>query len=440
MKQTPKKTTKQIPVTGFTFIKKSGGISEFVLKSNGLRVLHLNRPQTGIITTNITYFVGSRDEARGETGVAHMLEHMLFKPTAYDAKRGNKEADAMLFDQETGCVVNANTWKDRTTYYFSYPKEYLARALRIEAERMTSLILTDKSLTPEQNNVLSEYDMYNGDPYFALGANMTSAAYVSHPYGHETIGHREDIQAYTASALERFYKHYYRPDNAILMVVGDVDETTALQEVKKQFTVIEKYTTVIPRLQVQEPKQEGIRRITIERPSETNVVSIGVKHAGFPSTDWFTASMLFEVLTSGPESILQRALVDTGIAVNVEGSLEPTKEENLAAITITLAGGKKHAEVEQKVLEILRALTSATVTPLLKNAKARALTDETFARDSSMRIVAELTEYASAGDWTLFNNALPLIDSITPKMVLESAAALFVERNMTIGYFIGTNI
>ena len=114
-----KTTTKKSVVPGFTHVKTVAGISEYVLKSNGLRVLYLNRPGTGVVTTNITYLVGARDEARGETGVAHMLEHMLFKPTVTDVKTG-KDSASMQFERDTGCVLNANTWKDRTTYYFSY--------------------------------------------------------------------------------------------------------------------------------------------------------------------------------------------------------------------------------------------------------------------------------------------------------------------------------
>lgn len=438
--QTKKKVAaKKISATvpGFTHIKSAAGIHEFVLKCNGLRVLYLNRPDTGIITTNITYFVGARDEARGETGVAHMLEHMLFKPTISDLKAGIDSA-AMKFERDTGCVLNANTWKDRTTYYFSYPKAHFEQALQIEAERMNDVVLTDKSLNPERNNVLSEHDMHDGDPYFALNVAMAGAAYHSHPYGHETIGHREDIERYSAQALERFYRLYYRPDNAVVMVIGDVDEKTALTAVKKHFSKLEKPQSAIPRFNIVEPKQEGLRRTTVERLSEMNLVGLGIKHAGFPSEDWYVTSALFEILTSGPESILHRAFVDTGIATSVEGGLEPSSEENIATINITLAEGHEHHEVEEQVLAVIGELTIAIITPLLKKIKAKMLTDELFARDSSLRVAQELTEYTSAGDWTLYTKTPELLESITPSKVLEAAKQHFNHKTMTIGYFIGT--
>lgn len=435
----PKKTTqKKAIVPGFTHVKTAAGISEYVLTSNGLRVLYLNRPQTGVVTTNITYLVGARDEARGETGLAHMLEHMLFKPTVTDIKAGRDSA-SMQFERDTGSVLNANTWKDRTTYFFRYPTEYFDKAVSIEAERMLGTIITDESLAPERSNVLSEFDMNNGDPYFALSVATYGTAYHSHPYGHETIGYREDIEQYTAAKLERFYRTYYRPDNAVLMVVGDIDLESALKVVKKHFSSVKKPDSVIPRHSIKEFKQEGLRRVEVRRPSETNIVAIGIKHAGFPSREWFITSTLLSVLTDGPESILHKALIDTGIATSVDGSLEPTSEENIGFLTVTLAQGQEHAKIEKKVLDLISTLTVAEVTPLFKKVKAKEITDELFARDSSHRITQDLTEYTAAGDWTMYTKTLALLETITVKEIM-AVRNLFLPEHMTIGYFIGTKL
>jgi len=433
---TVSKKAKQTTIPGYTHITTAGHVEEYLLKTNGLRVLYHHRPGTGVITTNITYLVGARDETRGETGAAHMLEHMLFKPTVHDVKNGIDSA-SMQFERDTGCVLNANTWKDRTTYFFSYPKQYLNRALQIEAERMNDVILTDESLAPERNNVLSEFDMNNGEPHFALAAAMVGVAYHSHPYGHETIGYREDIERYSAAILERFYRSYYRPDNAVMMVIGDVDRETALSAVKKHFGSILKPQTAIPRFHITEPKQEGIRRLVVERPSTMNLLSFGVKHASFPSTDWFNASILFSVLTDGPESILHKALIDTGLATSLDGTLEPTSEENLAMLTITLAHGQSHEKIEAKVRNLITTLDKKTLAPLVKKVKARTLTDELFARDSSLRIAAELTEYVSSGHWTCYADTPKLLETVTVENVLKAAETLFADNNMTMGYFIG---
>ena len=435
MSKKAKPTTNQI--TGYTFIKKAAGVEEYELKTNGLRVLYFSRPKTGVVTTNITYKVGARDEARGETGVAHMLEHMLFKPTKADVKKGIADGRAMKFERETGSVLNANTWKDRTTYYFSYPTKYYDEALAIEAERMTGVFLSDEVLKPEQGNVLSEFDMYNGDPSFALSTAMCTAAFQSHPYGHETIGFREDIEDYTADKLDRFYKNYYRPDNATMMVVGDIERNEALDKVRKYFKDIKNPATPIPRFSIREPKQEGLRRTRVCRESTTNILSLGFKYGSFPQKKWFTAVLMSEVLTSGPDSILDKLLIDTGKASAVSFFPEPLSETTLATINIYLAKDEEHSEIESLTLKAIKALRTKHISSLVSKTKEAILTSEIISRDSSQAIAAELTEYVSAGDWSVYADTIKIIDSITAKDVIDMIQESFVDENMTIGEFIG---
>jgi zinc protease len=432
-----KTTQSQKAVTGYDFRQRIGEIEEYELKTNGLRVLYLNRPDTGVITTNITYFVGARDEARGETGIAHMLEHMLFKPTSYDNKHRISEGSAMNFERKTGSILNANTWKDRTTYYFSYPKEYLHETLRIEADRMENVILTDKVLKPEQGNVLSEFDMYNGDPHFALEVEMRSTAYFSHPYGHETLGYREDIEDFTAEKLAWFYSNYYRPDNAVMMIVGDIDRATALKAIKKHFGSIKRPVTPIPRQVVREPKQEGVRRVAVSRPSNMNIVSIGFKQPGFPTKDWFVGSVMLNVLAGGPESILEKMLVDTGKVASISSNLEPTSEDNLATLTFDLAPGQEHDTIEALVLKRIQSLKHKDIDSLVTKAKAGMITNELFDRTDSLHIVHELTEYASANDLKAYTKTANILTSIKTTDVLQSLKTSFADNNITIGHFIG---
>ena len=424
-------------IPGFTYIKTVADIDEYVLKSNGLRVLYHYRPDTEVVTTNITYLVGAVDETLGKSGLAHMLEHMLFKPTVADKKAKITIGSVMKFEREVGCLLNANTWKDRTTYYFSYPTKYLETALNIEAQRMTGVILNQKELGPEQKNVLSEFDMYNGDPYFALTVQLVSTAFLSHPYGHETIGYREDIEDYTPQRLQQFYTDYYRPDNAVMMVIGDIDKKTALQAVKKQFTPVKNPATPIPRHHIREPKQEGIRRVTIERSSTTNILSIGFKHAGLGSAQWLTTSIMLDVLSCGPESVFQKLLVDTGKVASIDSSQEPTRDTNLAVIHFTLAPGQSHSEIEKTVLETIEKLSVADITKLVKKVKANMLTDELFSRTSSMQIAQELTEYVASGNWENYAKTPDLLKTITPKMVVDCLKTHFKPDNLTIGTFIG---
>jgi len=428
-------STKSIP--GFKFVQSVGDIKEFVLTKNGLRVLYQRRPDTGIVTTNITYLVGARDEICGDTGLAHMLEHMIFKPTTFDVA-AKRDSSSMTFERETGAVLNANTWKDRTTYYFSYPKEYFERVLQIEAERMVGVILTDKELAPEKMNVLSEFDMNNGDPHFALAVQMCRAAFNSHPYGHETIGFREDIEDYTAAQLERFYRHYYRPDNAILMVIGDVDENTALTSIKKHFENHTNPQTKIPRLRIREPKQEGERRVTVERPSTQNILSIGFKHPGFPTVGWFETAILIDVLTGSEEGILYKLLVDSGKASSVEAGIEPSSDESMGTINITLSKGNSHTAIESLVLKTIEALDTKSIANHVKKAKVKFVAEEKFTRDSSLKLAQELTEYVASGKWETIGKTIEILESITAATVLARAKECFNKQKLVIGTFIGT--
>lgn len=427
-------TAKRAPVPGFSVGPATNSIASFTLRSNGLTVLYAPRPGTGVVTTNLTYSVGSRDELPGETGLAHMLEHMLFKPTTFDRARKWSEARAMRFEKATGCILNANTSRDRTTYFFNYPQEHLDEALAIEAERMTGVILTDPTLRPEQGNVLNEYDMYNGDPYFALEVAMHGAAFLAHPYGHETIGHRADIEAYTAVKLERFYRDYYRPDNAVLQIIGDVSLTEALTAVQTHFAEITRPETPIPRRHITEPPQEGLRRTTIERPTNFELFSLGFKHAGFPNAEWWQAALLVDILTDGPESVLHRALVDTGLASSVSGGVEETPDPNLGTITVTLAEGVSQSTIEATVRQCVAELDRATVTARRKSVQASTYTDLLFAREGSLSTARLLTECIAGGDWSVYEALPELVLRVTTADIMQFKAQAFRDNNLTIGH------
>lgn len=429
------KTTKKTS-SSIVKVKKIGSITEYRIPANGLTILYSHRAGTGVITTDITYKAGSRDEEVGATGVAHMLEHMLFKPTKYDLKRKTDSA-AMLFEREVGCMLNATTWKDRTTYYFSYPKEHFERALKIEAERMRDVILTDKEFLPERTNVLSEYDMNAGDEEFLLAVPMVGTALHSHPYRHETIGFREDIEAYTIEKLQSFYTKYYAPNNATLIVVGDVNEDVMLNVVEKNFAKLKPSATLTARKHVVEPKQEGLRTVEVHKPSTTNMLALGVRHEGFPTIAWFETMVAFEIIAGGKDSILHKKLVDTAKASKVHGSIEPTYDVNIGILFITLVPAMTHAEMYTLVRECIDSLTIKDVSPYLKKVIAKSLTHEFTNRENSFGFVAELLEYVSAGAWEHFFETENILKRLTAKAVLSRIKLLFAENQLTVGKFIG---
>jgi zinc protease len=418
-------------------VKSINEISEFILTSNDLKVFYVHRPGSGVVTSDIVYFVGSRDENRGETGIAHMLEHMLFKPTLADLKR-KTDSGAMHFERETGVILNANTWKDRTSYYFSYPVEHFERALQIEAERMHGVVLCDKEFKPEQTNVLSEFDMYAGDEQFSLSVAMAGAAFESHTYGHETIGFRDDIASYTTEKLNAFYAKYYAPNNAALIIVGDVHEAEMKDKVVKHFSTLKKSVTLTPPLRLTEPKQEGPRTVVVKRPSATQVYALGVKHDAFPSQSWFETMAIFDMLAGGTDSVLGKALIDTGLAVNIQTSLEPTREGNLGVLFITLTPKSTHASMRIRLQKVISTLTVQAIAPYLKKTIAKALTGEFETRENSLGYTSELVEYVSAHAWEQFFDSEKILRSITPALVKKRMDILFNEDNTTIGHFIGT--
>lgn len=418
-------------------IKKKGIIVEYRLASNGLTVLFVRKPNTGVITSDIVYKVGARDEAHGTTGIAHMLEHMLFKPTKHDIRR-RSDSGAMQFERQTGVILNANTWKDRTSYFFSYPKEHFETALRIEAERMHDVVLTDTEFIPERTNVLSEYDMYSGNEEFALSVPMIATALHSHPYGHETIGFREDIESYTIEKLKIFYETYYAPNNATLIIVGDVSENEMRSCVEKYFGNLKPSQKLTARPIIREPKQEGLRMVHIRRPSTKNILALGVKHDGFPKTGWFETMIALHILAGGEDSILNKKLVDTSLVTSVSTSIEPTYDTNLAMLYITLSSAMSHEDIYTHIRQIVDTLTQKDITPYLKKIIAQSIMSELTTREHSLGFVSELVEYVSASAWEHFFETEEKLRAISARDVLSRIKTLFNEDVLTIGHFIGT--
>jgi zinc protease len=268
---------------------------------------------------------------------------------------------------------------------------------------------------------------------------MMSSAFTSHPYRHETIGFREDIERYTAPMLEGFYRRFYDPSNATLTIIGDIQEEEALSTAVATFGNLKTNGTIVRNVQAVEPKQEGLRRVAVERESTTNIVAFGVKHAGFPHKDWFEVQLLASILTEGPESILYKKLVDTGLASKISMSVEPTREMNLGVLYVTLTKKTSHAEIEKIVLSTIDNLTLKEIAPLYKKVQQRIITSEIFGRESSLAITQELTEYISAGAWEEYFNTEAMIKRIGPKDLISRAKTIFKTSQMVIGHFVGSS-
>lgn len=431
------KKTNKSPHTAFKYVLSQEDFFEYEHKKNGLRVIFHRIPDTKVMTANIVYRVGSKHELPGQTGLAHMLEHMVFKPTKSDLEKKLGQSSIMELERNTGAVINASTWKDRTNYYCTAAVSFLPQILSIQADQMQNVVITNKNLAAEQTTVLSEYDMYNSDPYFALDAVVSAVAFAAHPYRHETIGWRSDIERYTAQKLNDFYTLHYIPNNATLVLVGDISAKEALAAIDGAFGGIKK--GALPTTsEVVEPPQEGIRRVSITRPTTTNLLTISAKSSAFGTKEWIATLVFLKILADGPDSLLHRALVDSGKVTSVGYTLYPTSEQFLASITCTLAKRTDHEAIEKVIFKIIGALEAAQLAKPLKKTISQICYAEPFSRDSSSSIASELTEYICTEDWTQWCKTEALVKQVNVKELLAVKDTLFVPNNMTIGTFIGT--
>ena len=228
----------------FTLADELDTIKQWQHRGNGLTVLTAPTPVAPVVGFAVVYRVGSRHEVGGHTGATHMLEHLMFKGSeAYNAERGTEIARTL---HRVGAMFNATTWLDRTSYFEVLPVEHLPLAVSIEADRMRRALIRDEDLASERTVILNELDTGENEPTDLLMKASFAHAYLEHPYHHPTIGWRGDVEQISAEVLRGFYDTYYHPDNATVVVVGDMDEAAVLAEVERGFGAIPPAPAPIP--------------------------------------------------------------------------------------------------------------------------------------------------------------------------------------------------
>ena len=287
------------------------GITEYRL-DNGLRVLLFPDQTRPKVTVNLTVLVGSRHEGYGETGMAHLLEHMVFKGTP-------THADIPGAMKERGADFNGSTDVDRTNYYESLPAsdENLEFAIRLEADRMVNSSIKAEDLATEFSVVRNEFEAGENSPEEILSQRMKAVAYEWHNYGKSVIGNRSDIERVPIDNLREFYKRFYQPDNGVLVVAGKFDEKKALEYISKYFGSLPRPDRKLSQTYTEEPAQDGERFVTLRRVGDVGLVGLiyhipAGSHAEFPAM-----RILAEVLDSEPSGRLYKALVETKKASSV---------------------------------------------------------------------------------------------------------------------------
>lgn len=412
-------------------IRTHSGVSEYALQ-NGLRVLHRFDDSAPVVAVMVTYHVGSRNEAVGHTGSTHILEHLLFKDSENFNEKNGKAAANYL--ESLGANLNATTSFDRTNYYELLPKEHAEEALALEADRMRSSLFSAADLATEMTVVRNEYERGRNNPEELLEEAVWATAFMAHPYHHPTIGWKDDIEAATVERLREFYNRFYHPNNATLSVFGDIDEATMQRLVLKHFARLKATEDGIPRVHTKEGPQEGARRVEILGTGATVVVTLAHKVPEGLHPDFPALLVLNQILTGGLASRLQRALVDSGMAVYAAGQLHAFHDPSIWALTAQATPGTD----PEAVLGIMRkeatkASAKAPSVDELRRAKEQLLAQLSYSRDGILSELFSINEAIAAGDWAFAYMLAEHIEAVTGADVLRVAKAQLVPECETVG-------
>ncbi|MGI8788590.1 MAG: M16 family metallopeptidase [Pyrinomonadaceae bacterium] len=409
------------------------GITEYKLP-NGLRVLLFPDQTKQTTTVNMTYLVGSRFENYGETGMAHLLEHMVFKGTP-----NHKNIPAELTSH--GARPNGSTSYDRTNYFetFASSDENLNWALDLEADRMINSYIARKDLDSEFSVVRNELESGENNPFSVLLQKTIATAYEWHNYGKDTIGARSDVESVPIDRLQAFYHKYYQPDNVVLLVAGKFDEAKTLDLVKKYFGVIPKPERVLPPNYTIEPTQDGERQVTIRRVGDTQFILAGYHVAPGSHPDNAALDILTSILTDTPSGRLYKNLVETKKASQVFGFGFSLKEPSFNVFVAEL---RKEDSLDAARDAMLDTIENAAKTPPTKEeverAKTAALKDIELSLNDPNRVGLGLSEYIAQGDWRLFFLNRDRLKKVTPEDVLRVAQKYLKQSNRTLGMFVPT--
>ncbi len=428
------KHAKKSTVNGdFEYVGKHHGIREYRLKKNDLRVLYYHDASSPVVGFMVTYFVGSRYEVTGNTGSTHILEHMMFK----GSKKFNfKKESALSVFEKMGGLVNATTWLDRTNYYEVLPKEHFKFAVRLEADRMRNAFIAQKDLDKELPAVISEYTMHENVPVEYLDEKIWATAFMAHPYHHSTLGWLSDIKNTTAEKLKNFYDTYYHPNNAVVTVIGDIEEKEALSTIAKYFGVHEKSKNEIPIPCTKEPEQKGRRFVEVKRAGSKNVVAIAFKVPEALNADTPKIMALNAILAEGKTSRLYKALVDKQFATSVSSAYMPFYDPSLLVFYIVPNGGVVHEKIEGIVLKECKKIREKDILEKeLKIALSGVCTEMAFARDGHYATLSYINEALSAGDWRFFFDLPKKIEKIKIADIKKVAKKYLGEDKMTVGYY-----
>ena len=424
-----------------TEIHSVEGITEYSLP-NGLRVLLFPDQSKPTVTVNITYLVGSKHEGYGETGMAHLLEHLVFKGTPKHPRIDEEF-------QKWGARPNGTTFYDRTNYFETIPASDsgLAWALDLEADRMINSHIAKKDLESEFSVVRNELEAGENNPFRVLWQRVARTAYQWHGYGRNTIGSRSDIEGVPIERLKLFYKRYYQPDNAVLLVAGKFDPAKTLRMIEDRFGRIPK-----PKRSLEagnllfasytvEPPQDGERHVNVRRVGSTQMLMMAHHVPSAIHPDAAAVDVLEELLTDSPSGRYYKALVDSKLATGVFRirDLLLMRDPSLTYVIVELRENQSLDSARAALEKATDAARTGTFTAEeVDRAKTNLSRDIALAINNSENIGLAISEYIAMGDWRMFFLHRDRVAKVTPDDVKRVASAYLKPQNRTTGYFIAT--
>ncbi|OGR67917.1 MAG: pseudouridine synthase [Elusimicrobia bacterium GWB2_63_16] len=409
------------------------GIDEYTL-SNGLKVLLFPDSTKPTITVNVTYLVGSRHENYGETGMAHLLEHLVFKGTP---RHPNIPQELTAH----GASPNGSTSQDRTNYFetFAATDENLDWALDLEADRMVNSFVAKKDLDTEMTVVRNEFESGENSPQSILMQRVMSTAFLWHNYGKSIIGAKADLENVPIERLQAFYRNWYQPDNAVLVVAGAFDPAKTLALVKKKFGGIPRPKRVIQKTYTQDPPQDGERFVTLKRPGDTQAVMTAYHVPSSAHEDSPALDVLAHVLGNTPSGRLYKALVETKKAAAAYGFNYSMREGGLMLFGAVVRMENSLEEARDLVLRLPEEAAASEIgAEDVERAKTAMLKGVELALKSPDRLGVSLSESVAEGDWRMFFLQRDRLKAVTPADVKRVAAKYLKPQNRTTGLFYPT--
>lgn len=413
----------------------SNGVKEYRL-DNGLKVLIIEEHKAPVATFQVWYHVGSKDEPIGKSGLSHLLEHMMFKGTY---RYGPGVLSRIV--QKNGGMDNAYTTKDYTVYYEFLSSDRISIAIDLEADRMQNLIIDSKEILSEKSVVMEERRLrHEDDPQNSLFEEVVAAAFKVHPYQRPVIGWMSDLRSIERDDLYNYYKTYYSPDNAVIVIVGDVKSDEMIEKINRFFGDIPPSLSKKD-VNFTEPEQRGERRVFLKKEAELPYILMAYHTPSFPHEDSYALDILSLILSGGKSSRLYQSLVyEKKIALSVSADYSGfNKDPYLFFFDATASPGKDIKDVEDSLYaEIEKIKTEPPYEREVQKAKNQIESSFIMEQDSIYMQAMKYGMFEILGGWRLIDRYLEGIKKVTPDDVVRVAKKYLTEENRTVGILIPT--